>query len=77
MKAELNFHKCIKKFHNDRDLNGDGKYDWKDDIQWLILRGFYNLNPEVPPFTPTPPGYGTEGPGSNDNPPFILPDDTI
>jgi RHS repeat-associated protein len=47
-----------------RDLNGDGKVDGWDKWMWFWGRRLWDLL--TPPTTPYPPGYGDEGPGSND-----------
>jgi RHS repeat-associated protein len=46
------------------DLNGDGKVDFWDDIMWFFGRRFWDLI--NPPGMPYPPGYGDEGPGTDD-----------
>jgi len=46
------------------DLNVDGKVDGWDTMVWFFMRRLWELN--TPPFTPYPPGYGNDGPGSND-----------
>jgi RHS repeat-associated protein len=69
LKAKLYFRDCLQKFYESMDINEDGKVDYWDYMQWLFLRGIWNLR--TPPGTPTPPGYGDEGPGSTD--PRLLP----
>ena len=49
---------------NPADLNRDGRVDGWDDAEWFFGRRAWDLL--TPPLTPHPPGYGNEGPGSND-----------
>jgi len=50
-----------------RDLNGDGVYDDWDKWVYILGRILYNLPRGLPPFMPNPPGFGDDGPGSNDD----------
>ncbi|NDY43611.1 hypothetical protein G3N55_12280 [Dissulfurirhabdus thermomarina] len=75
-KAEKRFRECLKNAHNicTEDLNGDGKIDKWDDMQWFLFRFLWGLL--TPPNSPYPPGYGKEGPGSidpNSNPDGSIP----
>lgn len=49
---------------NPADLNRDGKVDGWDWTLWFSMRRFWDLM--TPPFTIYPPGFGDEGPGTND-----------
>lgn len=49
---------------NSSDLNRDGRFDYCDKILWFSVRRLWDFL--TPPFTEHPPGYGAEGPGSND-----------
>jgi hypothetical protein len=63
-KAKINFRQCLRKIEEDMDLNGDGKIDKWDAIEWFFMRRLWDLT--TPPMTPYPPRFGDEGPGSTD-----------
>jgi len=56
------FANCLANIERVQDLNGDGKVDAWDEMLWFTTRRLWDLL--TPPFTPYPPGYGNEGPGS-------------
>ena len=49
---------------NPADLNSDSKVDGWDDFLWFSFRRLWDVL--TPPFTPHPPGYGDDGPGSSE-----------
>jgi len=71
LRAKLRYEACLNQSHGrcNEDLNGDGKVDKWDDVEWFFMRMLYNLR--TPPGSSFPPGYGKDGPGSIDNPPVL------
>ncbi|RJR29152.1 MAG: hypothetical protein C4576_35575, partial [Desulfobacteraceae bacterium] len=66
LSATLGFHDCIENFWQAVDLNKDGTVDGWDEFWWVFGRFLLNFFRGSPPFMPSSPGLGPEGPGSSD-----------